>query len=45
MGLTAYSTLWFTAAFGVTIEDKIARHNVVKGQLSKVGVQGLVHTK
>ena len=30
---------------GVTIEDTIDRHNVVKGQLSKVGVQGLVHTK
>ena len=25
--------------------DTIARHDVVKGQLSKVGVQGLVHTK
>ena len=30
---------------GVTIDDTIARHNVVKGQLSEVGVQGLVHTK
>ena len=29
----------------VTIEDTITRHNVIKGQLSKVGVQGLVHTK
>ena len=29
----------------ITIEDTIARHGVVKGQLSKVGVQGLVHTK
>ena len=28
-----------------TIEDTIAHHNVVKGQLSKVGVQGLVYTK
>ena len=28
-----------------TIEDTIARYDVVKGQLSKVGVQGLVHTK
>ena len=30
---------------GVTTEDTIARHDVVKGQLSEVGVQGLVHTK
>ena len=29
---------------GATI-DTIARHDVIKGQLSKVGVQGLVHTK
>ena len=29
---------------GVTI-DTITHHDVVKGQLSKVGVQGLVHTK
>ena len=28
-----------------TVEDTIARHDVIKGQLSKVGVQGLVHTK
>ena len=30
---------------GITIVDTIACHNVVKGQLSKVRVQGLVHTK
>ena len=30
---------------GVTIEDTIDRHDVIKGQLSKVRVQGLVHTK
>ena len=30
---------------GVTVEDTITCHDVVKGQLSKVGVQGLVHTK
>ena len=29
---------------GITI-DTIARQDVVKAQLSKVGVQGLVHTK
>ena len=28
-----------------TIEDRIAHHDVVKGQLSKVRVEGLVHTK
>ena len=28
----------------VTIEDTIARHDVVNGQLSKVGVQDFVHT-
>ena len=30
---------------GITIEDTIACHDVVKGQPSKVGVQDLVHTK
>ena len=30
---------------GFTIEDTITHHGVIKGQLSKVGVQGLVHTK
>ena len=29
----------------ITIENTITRHDVVKGQLSKVGVEGLVHTK
>ena len=29
---------------GITIEDTIACHDVVKGQPSKVGVQDLVHT-
>ena len=29
----------------VTIEDTLVRHDVVKGQLSKVVVQALVHTK
>ena len=29
----------------VTIEDTIARHNVVKGKLSKVELEGLVYTK
>ena len=30
---------------GVTTEDTINRKDVVKGQLSKVGVQGLEYTK
>ena len=30
---------------GVTIKGTIARHDAVKTQLSKVGVQDLVHTK
>ena len=33
------------AGWHYTIEDTITRYDVVKGQLSKVGVQGLVHTK
>ena len=30
---------------GATIEDTITCHNVVKGSLSKVGLESLVHTK
>ena len=29
---------------GITIEDTIAHHDVIKGQLSKVGVQDIAHT-
>ena len=28
----------------VTIQDTIAHHNVIKGYLSKVGLEGVVHT-
>ena len=45
-----YSTPWFMANFNssvllsVTVEGTITRHDVIKGLLSKVGLESLVHT-